>query len=62
MPPGSTRRVEISVDSPTAADVYRIVMGPSAMTREEYIEYLLADGWNPDSVEVEADKLFGARQ
>jgi hypothetical protein len=54
--------VEISVDNPTAADVYRIVMGPSAMTREEYIEYLLADGWNPDSVEVEADKLFGARQ
>ncbi len=30
------------------------------MTREEYIAFLLADGWNPDSVEVEADKLFGA--
>ncbi len=47
------------MDNPTAADIYRIVEGPNAMTRREYIAYLLNDGWNPATVEVEADKLFG---
>ena len=48
-------------DAPTPAEVYALVMGPDAMTREELIATLVGDParLSPAQAEAEADRLFG---